>query len=195
MSTEHTSAKLSEDDRRRIDAAAQGVVNIRIIAELRRLIGQWKEEDRFRRRALVLLLPVAGVLLVLLVLLVFLIAGLARPSKPIHPPVIATAATISPLLAGYVDAWRAKAEKALAGACPSLVPNSVNASTSILSDGRIEKVEIERGSGVAAFDKAVNLALTSVAPLQPFSPEMRAKMDVLVVTTTITVSPEWCKSR
>lgn len=59
---------------------------------------------------------------------------------------------------------------------------------SVLADGRIEKVEVDRTSGVRAVDNAARNIVKLAAPYGRFSPEMRARYGVLDLTMSWTFS-------
>ncbi len=59
---------------------------------------------------------------------------------------------------------------------------------SILADGTVEKVEVDRTSGVRAVDNAARAIVKLAAPYGRFSPEMRANYGVLDLTMSWTFS-------
>ena len=59
---------------------------------------------------------------------------------------------------------------------------------SVLADGSIEKVEVDRSSGVRAVDNAARAIVKLAAPYGRFSPEMRARYGVLDLTMSWTFS-------
>ena len=59
---------------------------------------------------------------------------------------------------------------------------------SVLADGSIEKVEVDRTSGVRAVDNAARNIVKLAAPYGRFSPEMRARYGVLDLTMSWTFS-------
>lgn len=63
---------------------------------------------------------------------------------------------------------------------------AVTVTVSVLADGKVEKVEIDRSSGNAAVDAAVRRLVQQAAPFAPFTPPMRAKYAVLDITSSWT---------
>ena len=59
---------------------------------------------------------------------------------------------------------------------------------SVLADGSIERVEVDRSSGVRAVDNAARAIVKLAAPYGRFSPEMKARYGVLDLTMSWTFS-------
>ena len=57
---------------------------------------------------------------------------------------------------------------------------------SLYSDGRIEKVEVDRPSGSKVLDAAAEKIVRLGAPYAQFPDDMRKKTDILVITRTWT---------
>ena len=57
---------------------------------------------------------------------------------------------------------------------------------SIMADGTVENVEINRSSGQQVLDSAAIRILQLASPFAPFSEEMRKKVDILSITRTWT---------
>ena len=69
------------------------------------------------------------------------------------------------------------------------------ATVSVLADGSVEKVEIDRSSGVAEVDAAIAAVVRAAAPFDSFSGTMRKSYYVLDITSAWTFSPDHDKSK
>lgn len=93
--------------------------------------------------------------------------------------------------ARYVDDWVAKVERIGNLNYPEAarrqgVYGSLKLTVSIFSDGRIEKVEVDRSSGSRVLDAAADKIVRLGAPYARFPEEMRKKADILSITRTWT---------
>lgn len=93
--------------------------------------------------------------------------------------------------ARYVEDWRLKVERVgnlnyPAAARDQRLYGSLLLTVSIRSDGSVERIEINRGSGNRILDAAALKIVEMSAPFAPFPPEIRRDTDILHVTRTWT---------
>lgn len=93
--------------------------------------------------------------------------------------------------ARYVEDWVAKVERVGNVNYPEAarrqgIYGSLKLTVSIYSDGRIEKIEIDRTSGSKILDAAAAKIVELAAPYAPFPEDMRKKADILSITRTWT---------
>lgn len=93
--------------------------------------------------------------------------------------------------ARYVEDWVAKVERIGNLNYPEAarrqgVYGSLKLTVSIYSDGRIEKIEVDRPSGSKVLDAAADKIVRLGAPYAQFPEEMRKKTDILSITRTWT---------
>lgn len=91
--------------------------------------------------------------------------------------------------ARYVEDWAAKVEKVgnlnyPEAARRNRIYGSLILTVSILSDGRLEKVEVTKPSGKEVLDHAAVRIVELAAPYAPFSKEMREKADIISISRT-----------
>lgn len=96
-----------------------------------------------------------------------------------------------PVLATYVNDWVKKVERVGNLHYPEAarrdgIYGKVQLTVSILPDGIIQNVVIDRTSGSKILDEAAIKTVHFAAPYAPFSEEMRKKVDVLSITRTWT---------
>ncbi|MGH8727870.1 MAG: energy transducer TonB, partial [Burkholderiales bacterium] len=95
------------------------------------------------------------------------------------------------MFARYVDDWRSKVERVGNLNYPSAareqkVYGSLVLTVAIKSDGRVEKVEINRTSGHKILDAAAVRIVELASPFAAFSEDIRKKADILEITRTWT---------
>lgn len=93
--------------------------------------------------------------------------------------------------ARYLEDWVAKVERVGNLNYPEAarrqgVYGSLKLTVSLYSDGRIEKVEVDRPSGSKVLDAAAEKIVRLGAPYAQFPDDMRKKTDILVITRTWT---------
>ena len=91
----------------------------------------------------------------------------------------------------YVDDWRIKVERIGNLNYPEearrqKIYGSLVLTVSIMADGTVENVEINRSSGQQVLDSAAIRILQLASPFAPFSEAMRKKVDILSITRTWT---------
>lgn len=89
--------------------------------------------------------------------------------------------------AQYVDEWRQRIERVGTHNFPEEAKRlglygSLLITVSIRADGSVEKVEIDRSSGVPVLDKAARRIVQLAAPFAPFPPAIRKDYDILSIT-------------
>lgn len=95
------------------------------------------------------------------------------------------------LFARYVEDWVAKVERIGNLNYPDAarqqgIYGSLKLTVSIHSDGRVEKIEIDKSSGSKVLDQAAIRIVDMASPYAPFSREMKEKADILAITRTWT---------
>lgn len=95
------------------------------------------------------------------------------------------------VFASYVEAWVAKVERIGNNNYPEAarrqgIYGSLRMTVSIFSDGKVEKIEIDKSSGSKLLDQAAVRIVEMAAPYAAFSREMRDKADILSITRTWT---------
>jgi protein TonB len=93
--------------------------------------------------------------------------------------------------ARYVEDWVTKVERIGNVNYPEAarrqgIYGSLKLTVSILADGRIEQVEIDRSSGSKILDAAAIKIVELAAPYAPFPDDMRKRADILSITRTWT---------
>lgn len=93
--------------------------------------------------------------------------------------------------ARYVEDWVTKVERIGNVNYPEAarrqgIYGSLKLTVSILADGRIEQVEIDRSSGSKILDAAAIKIVELASPYAPFPDDMRKKADILSITRTWT---------
>ena len=91
------------------------------------------------------------------------------------------------IYAEYVESWREKIEEIGTKNFPksgqdAAVYGDLLVTVSINSDGTLEEVKLERGSGYVLLDKAVKEIVKMSSPFKPFPPKMRRQTDILSIT-------------
>jgi protein TonB len=88
--------------------------------------------------------------------------------------------------AAYMEAWRAKVEHVGTLNYPAEARGRLygimRVSVTILPDGSVKKVSIDRGSGLKVLDDAAERILKLAAPFAAFPPDIRKDTDELVIT-------------
>jgi protein TonB len=89
--------------------------------------------------------------------------------------------------AEYVDDWRQKIERVGTSNFPPEardrgVFGTVLVTVAIKADGTVEKVEIDRSSGSAVLDEAVERIVLLASPFKPFPAHVRRDTDILHIT-------------
>lgn len=92
--------------------------------------------------------------------------------------------------AQYVEDWRLKIERIgtlnYPDAARGKFYGSLLLSVSIRADGRIERAEVQRSSGLKILDEAALNIVKLAAPFAPFPPDIRADTDVMEIVRTWT---------
>lgn len=92
--------------------------------------------------------------------------------------------------AQYVEDWRLKIERIgtlnYPDAARGKFYGSLLLSVSIRSDGSIERVEVQRSSGLKILDEAALNIVKLAAPFAPFPPDIRADTDIMEIVRTWT---------
>lgn len=93
--------------------------------------------------------------------------------------------------AQYIEDWRIKVERIgnlnyPEAARQKQVYGSVQITVSILADGKIENLEINRSSGKPILDAAALRIVKMAAPFAPLPVDIRRDVDILGITKTIT---------
>ena len=91
--------------------------------------------------------------------------------------------------AEYVDQWRQRIEKVGTQYFPEEAKRrrlygSLVMTVHIKSDGSIEKIEIDRSSGIRLLDSAARRAVDLAGPFPPFPPAVRKDWDILSISRT-----------
>jgi len=91
--------------------------------------------------------------------------------------------------ARYVEDWRQKVERVGNANYPEVARTqklygSLVLTVGIKADGRIETIEIDRGSGKKILDAAALKIVELAAPYAPFPPDIRSDTDILYITRT-----------
>ncbi|MCC7068373.1 MAG: energy transducer TonB [Burkholderiales bacterium] len=91
--------------------------------------------------------------------------------------------------ARYVEDWRQKVERVGNANYPEIARTqklygSLVLTVGIKADGRIESVEVDRGSGKKILDAAALKIVELAAPYAPFPADIRADTDILYITRT-----------
>lgn len=95
----------------------------------------------------------------------------------------------------YMEAWRLKVEKFGNESYPEEARNKriygkVRLTTSIKSDGSVEKVELDKSSGCKVLDDHALSIVRNAAPYLSFSKKMKDRFDILSITRTFTYMQE-----
>jgi protein TonB len=92
--------------------------------------------------------------------------------------------------AQYVEDWRLKIERIGTLNYPEAARGkfygSLLLSVSIRADGTIERVEVQRSSGLKILDEAALNIVKLAAPFAPFPPDIRADTDIMEIVRTWT---------
>ncbi len=91
--------------------------------------------------------------------------------------------------AEYVDLWRQKVEKVGTQDFPDEAKRrrlygSLVMTVHIKADGSLEKIDIDRSSGIRLLDTAAKRAVELAAPFAPFPPAVRKDWDILSISRT-----------
>lgn len=90
--------------------------------------------------------------------------------------------------AQYVEDWRQKVERVgtlnYPEAARGKLYGSLLLSVSILSDGTVDKIGVQRSSGHKVLDEAAVRIVKMAAPYAPFPPDIRKDYDVIEITRT-----------
>ncbi len=91
--------------------------------------------------------------------------------------------------AEYVDQWRQRIEKVGTQYFPEEAKRrklygSLVMTVHIKADGSVEKVEIDRSSGIRLLDVAAQRAVDLAGPFPPFPPAVRKEWDILSISRT-----------
>jgi protein TonB len=97
------------------------------------------------------------------------------------------ARTESVVYAQYVDEWRQRIERVGTHNFPEEAKRqglyaSLLITVSIRADGSVERVDIDRSSGVALLDRAARRIVELASPFPPFPPAIRSRYDVISIT-------------
>lgn len=101
--------------------------------------------------------------------------------------------------AQYVEGWRQKIERIGSLNYPEAARGKYYGqlilTVSIKADGTVERIEIDRSSGVEILDQAALRIVRMGEPYGQFPPEMRKDTDVLAITRTWTFSNDTLETR
>ena len=91
--------------------------------------------------------------------------------------------------ARYVEDWRQKVERVGNANYPEIARaqklyGSLVLTVAIKADGRIETIELDRGSGKKILDAAALKIVEMAGPYAPFPPDIRNDTDILYITRT-----------
>ena len=91
--------------------------------------------------------------------------------------------------ARYVEDWRQKVERVGNANYPEIARaqklyGSLVLTVAIKADGRIEAIEVDRGSGKKILDAAALKIVEMAGPYAPFPPDIRNDTDILYITRT-----------
>lgn len=91
--------------------------------------------------------------------------------------------------ARYVEDWRQKVERVGNANYPEIARaqklyGSLVLTVAIKADGRIETIEVDRGSGKKILDAAALKIVEMAGPYAPFPPDIRSDTDILYITRT-----------
>ena len=91
--------------------------------------------------------------------------------------------------ARYVEDWRQKVERVGNANYPEIARaqklyGSLVLTVAIKADGRIETIEVDRGSGKKILDAAALKIVEMAGPYAPFPPDIRNDTDILYITRT-----------
>ena len=91
--------------------------------------------------------------------------------------------------ARYVEDWRQKVERVGNANYPEIARTqklygSLVLTVGIKADGRIESIEVDRGSGKKILDAAALKIVELAGPYAPFPPDIRNDTDILYITRT-----------
>ena len=91
--------------------------------------------------------------------------------------------------ARYVEDWRQKVERVGNANYPEIARaqklyGSLVLTVAIKADGRIETIEVDRGSGKKILDAAAVKIVEMAGPYAPFPPDIRTDTDILYITRT-----------
>jgi periplasmic protein TonB len=95
----------------------------------------------------------------------------------------------------YMEAWRTKVQRIGNLNYPEeakrrALRGSVMLSVEVNQDGTLGNVNVTRSSGYTLLDDAAVRIVQLAAPFAPFTPEMRAETDILVLTRTLKFNDE-----
>lgn len=99
------------------------------------------------------------------------------------------------VMARYVEAWRLKVEAMGNRHYPEAARSqglhgSLLLTVEVRADGQVVAVRLERSSGQPLLDRAAQDIVRLAAPYPPFSPEMRARADIIGITRTWSFTEE-----
>ncbi len=91
--------------------------------------------------------------------------------------------------ARYVEDWRQKVERVGNANYPEIARTqklygSLVLTVGIKADGRIETIEVDRGSGKKILDASAIKIVELASPYAPFPPDIRSDTDILYITRT-----------
>ncbi len=95
----------------------------------------------------------------------------------------------------YLEAWQQKVEKVgnenyPKAAADEHIYGNLRATVSIMGDGTIEKVQIDKSSGHKILDDHVIATINKAAPYEKFSDEFKKDYDIISITRTWTFTQE-----
>jgi periplasmic protein TonB len=96
--------------------------------------------------------------------------------------------------ARYVEDWRQKVERVGNANYPDIARSqklygSLVLTVAIKADGRIETIEVDRGSGKKILDASAIKIVEMAGPYAPFPPDIRSDTDILYITRTWSFTP------
>lgn len=173
---------LEREDQHRIEQNVRRTAMSSALHKIYALVQRTENEQRIENAATI----VAVVLLTsisALALLWFLLS-----SRPREPLVISgSSAPVVTRFTPYVNAWAHRVEAQARTSCNNFLsaanPNAtVVLTSSIKSDGTLERVTILRSSRIEGLDNAAANHVVTAAPFAPFPPELKIDTDIMEIT-------------
>ena len=193
MLTEH--APLSDEERRRIEAATRRDASVSAYRDLVRLVDGWKQEERNRKTALMVVGSICAPVVIVIVGLMALLAYSQKVVPPQRPVTVYANMNPSTAVKVYQEMWRPLSEMALSKVCTGHeLPEQVYLPFIVFveASGQIQRVQLQRSTGNTDLDKDFQEALVSLAPLPAFGPEIRSTIDVLALSGVISIKKGKC---
>ena len=197
-----------DGDRSQLQAHIRKTVGISALRKIRRLVDEYEEERRVARRftPIGIAFVVLGVLAVVAALFVFKVGPARTPNASIKPTIVeptgpyrlklsATEGVRTPASARYAQDWQARMESFGTRHFPEVIRDkalygSSVLSTSIRSDGTVERVEASVPSGNRELDDAAKNLVMRASPFVPFTDDLKRAGDTIVISSRFTFSKD-----